>query len=61
MATKKIQTGLRLYPSFYGKFKTLADKDCRTVNSLLDKILHQYMENYEREHGEVEVSDEFSD
>lgn len=60
MATKKIQTGLRLYPPFYGKFKALADQDCRTVNSLIEKILHQYIENYEREHGEIKVSDEFS-
>jgi hypothetical protein len=53
MPTKKIQTGIRLAPSFYGKFKTLADQDCRTVNSLVEKILRQYIDDYERQHGEV--------
>ena len=54
MAVAKVQTGIRLVPSMYGKLKRLAKDDTRTVNNLVEFILRRYLDEYEREHGEIE-------
>ena len=53
MATDKIQTGLRLPRPMYGKIKALASQDSRTVNNLVELILKHYLDDYERQHGEI--------
>lgn len=58
MSTKKIQTGLRMTDSMYRKLKTLADQDSRTMNNLVELILRRYIDDYERQHGEIHPADD---
>lgn len=58
MATTKVQTGLRLPRPMYGKLKALAAQDDRTVNYLVEKMLRRCLDEYEREHGEIEPLEE---
>ncbi len=51
MATIKIQTGLRIDETTYGKLKTLSQQEGRTLNNLVEYIIRQYLSQYEREHG----------
>lgn len=51
MATIKIQTGLRLDEITYGKLKTLSQQEGRTLNNLVEYIVRQYLNQYEKEHG----------
>lgn len=55
MAVQKIQTGLRIDETTYGKLKYLAITDGRTLNNLVEHIIRQYLAEYERTHGEVPV------
>ena len=56
MNVNKVQTGLRLPRPMYAKIKMLAEQDSRTVNNLLELILKNYIEGYEREHGEIQTA-----
>ena len=58
MAVIKIQTGLRIDETTYGKLKTLSAKEGRTLNNLIDYIIHLYLQDYEEKHG---VLPEFQD
>lgn len=51
MAVVKIQTGLRIDESTYGKLKTLSRQEGRTLNNLVEYIIRQYLLDYEKEHG----------
>ena len=51
MATIKIQTGLRLDETTYGKLKTLSQQEGRTLNKLVEYIVGQYLNQYEKDHG----------
>lgn len=51
MAVIKIQTGLRIDEVTYGKLKTLAGRDGRTLNNLVEHIIRLYLADYEQEHG----------
>lgn len=53
MAIAKIQTGLRIDETTYGKLKTLSRQDGRTLNNLVEHIIRQYLSDYEKEHGPV--------
>lgn len=55
MAVSKIQTGLRIDETTYGKLKTLSIKDGRTLNNLVEYIIRQYLSDYEQTHGSVPV------
>lgn len=57
MPRTKIQTGLRLPIPMYGKIKKLAEQDSRTVNNLVELILKNYLDDYERQHGEIEPAE----
>lgn len=51
MAAIKIQTGLRIDETTYGKLKTLSRQEGRTLNNLVEYIIRQYLAEYEKEHG----------
>lgn len=51
MTVLKIQTGLRLEESLYGKLKTLSVKEGRSLNNLAEYIIRQYILNYEEKNG----------
>ena len=53
MAVSKIQTGLRIDEITYGKLKTLAIADGRTLNNLVEHIIRQYLADYEKANGPV--------
>ena len=58
MPTNKIQTGLRLSETAYGKLRTLAVRENRSLNNLIEHVLQQYLEAYEAEHGPLSVFSE---
>jgi len=47
----KVQTGLRINEPLYHKVCDLAAREQRSLNNLIEYILYQYMEEYERSHG----------
>lgn len=49
----KIQTGIRIEESLYGKLKTIAKREGRTVNNLNEFIIRRFVSDYEAEHGPV--------
>lgn len=51
MAVIKIQTGLRVDEKTYGKLKTLARSENRSLNNLVEYIILQYLDEYEEKHG----------
>lgn len=53
MAVIKIQTGLRIDEVTYGKLKTIALQEGRTLNNLVEQIIRLYLAQYEEEHGVV--------
>ena len=53
MAVTKIQTGLRIEEVTYGKLKTLAVQEGRTLNNLIEHIIRQHLQQYEKEHGKI--------
>lgn len=58
MATIKIQTGLRLNESLYEKIKYLSVKEQRSLNNLIEYIVQQYVNEYETNHGSIQIPDE---
>ena len=53
MATNKIQTGLRISEGIYSKIRFLSAKEQRSLNNLIEYILQQYIDQYEKEHGVI--------
>ena len=51
MAVVKIQTGLRLDEELYGKLKTLAQQEGRSLNNLAEFIIRRYVTDYETKNG----------
>lgn len=58
MATNKVQTGLRLPENIYAKTRALAQMEKRSLNNLIEFALQQYLDEYERAHGEITVDPE---
>ncbi|MDO4301763.1 MAG: hypothetical protein Q4D26_10280 [Clostridia bacterium] len=58
MAVVKIQFSLRIDPVIYAKLKVIAKKDTRSVSNLIDYLIIQKIMSYERENGEIELTDE---
>ena len=50
-----IATTLRIDEQSYEKIAVLADKEERSINSQILYILKTYIENYEKEHGVIEI------
>lgn len=57
MATSKIQTGLRLSETLYGKIKTLSLRENRSMNNLMEHVLQKYVEKVEAESGVIPQAD----
>lgn len=53
MAVIKIQTGLRLDETTYSKLKFLSEKENRSINNLAEFIIKKYIEDYEKNNGEI--------
>ena len=51
MAVSKIQTGLRIDEVTYNKLKTLSVKESRSINNLVEFIIHHYLDEYEKNNG----------
>ena len=49
---------IRVQPYNYDKLKAIADKNRRSVSNQLEYLMIQYIENYERENGEIPLADE---
>lgn len=53
MATNKIQTGLRLEEQDLRKITHIAKQQKRSFNSLVEYLVHLYIEDYEKSHGAI--------
>lgn len=56
MAISKIQTGLRIDESTYGKLKTLSENENRSLNNLVEYVLKNYLSEYEKANGPIPIS-----
>lgn len=53
MATAKIQTGMRLTETTYEKLKVIASVEGRSLNNLVEYVLNQYIDRFEKENGPI--------
>lgn len=53
MAVIKVQTGLRLDEITWGKIYTLATRESRSMNNMVEVILKEYLSRYEEQYGEI--------
>nr|WP_092070109.1 TraY domain-containing protein [Dendrosporobacter quercicolus]NSL48130.1 TraY domain-containing protein [Dendrosporobacter quercicolus DSM 1736]SDM06421.1 hypothetical protein SAMN04488502_10255 [Dendrosporobacter quercicolus] len=53
-----IRYTLRLNKILYRKFQHIADDNFRTVNKELEKLITSHIAAYEKDHGEIKLSDE---
>ena len=58
MAVPKIQTGLRLDEDIYGKLRTLAVQEGRSLNNLIEYIIRYYLADYEATNGTLPLYQE---
>ena len=58
MSVIKIQTGLRIDETTYGKLKTLARQENRSLNNLVEYIIRQYLAEHEKKNGPLEIYEE---
>lgn len=56
MAVSKIQTGLRIDETTYGKLKTISESESRSLNNLVEYILKSYLTDYEKKNGVIPVA-----
>ncbi len=56
MAIQKIQTGLRIDETTYGKLKTLSETENRSLNNFVEYIIKSYISEYEIQHGIIPVA-----
>lgn len=57
MATTKIQTGLRLPEPTLEKLRTISVLEQRSLNNLIERIIQQFLDDYEAQHGTVTLPD----
>ncbi len=55
MAIQKIQTGLRIDETTYGKLKTISENENRSLNNLIEYVLKSYLSDYEKKNGAILV------
>ena len=56
MATHRPMRSCRLEDGIYLKVKHIADKQNRSFNNLLEVLLKEYVERYEKENGAIPIS-----
>lgn len=59
MATNKIQVGLRLNATLHEKIRFLSTKEQRSLNNMMEYALQRYIDEYERENGEIPLPEDF--
>lgn len=57
MAITKIQTGLRINETTYAKLKTLSLSENRSLNNLIECIIQQYLNDYEKTNGTIPLTE----
>lgn len=57
----KIQTGLRLEESTWEKISYLSKKNKRSLNSQIEYLVENYIEEYEKQNGIIPLADIQSD
>lgn len=55
MTTNKIQTGLRINENIYKKLRYLCTKEQRSLNNMIEYVLQQHVEQYEKENGDIPI------
>lgn len=58
MAVIKSQFTLRLNLVDHAKIKKIAESENRSMTNMIDTLIKQKIRQYEKENGEIEVSDE---
>lgn len=61
MARERHKAILRLDPDVHAKLKYIAQQEGRSVNNMIERILHRFIEDYEREHGPIITTDKDKD
>ena len=61
MAVNKIQTGLRINEITYAKLKTLSLSENRSLNNLIECIIQQYLNDYEKTNGAIPLTETQND
>lgn len=57
MPTKKPITQIVLTEKYSKKLKYLADQEQRSKSNQGARIIEQYIDNYEKEHGEIKLDE----
>ncbi len=57
MAIQKIQTGLRLEEDTWSKISYIAKKNKRSLNSQIEFIVQECIEEYEKSNGVIPLAD----
>lgn len=58
MATNKRVFTLRLQDEVFDKLELISKNEHRSLTNLIEYVLLQYIEQYENEHGEIQISEE---
>lgn len=58
MPSKKPYIQIRSDEPTIKKFQHIADEECRSMSSLGEYMIKQYIKTYETEHGEIIVGEE---
>lgn len=57
MPISKVQTGLRLEETTWEKISYLSKKNKRSLNSQIELLIEQYIEDYEKSNGPIPYQD----
>ena len=55
MPTNKAPCSFHLHDGDFYKMKYIAEKETRTFSNLMERLCKLYIEQYEDEHGEIDV------
>ncbi|MBQ3551517.1 MAG: Arc family DNA-binding protein [Clostridia bacterium] len=58
MSTNKIQTGIRFTPEMLYKITYIAKSNLRSLNAQLEFLAKQCIDDYENEHGSIDVPED---
>lgn len=58
MKQTPVSQSIRLRPDVYKKLKLLADNEDRSFNKYTVRILEDYIEQFEKEHGVINLDDD---
>lgn len=55
MPTNKPKVQTLLTTKYFNKFKVIADQEERSISQMAAKMIESYIDEYEREHGEIKI------